>query len=249
MTEPILHVSGLHKRYGALRVTEDVHLAVAPATIHAIIGPNGAGKTSLIHQISGIVTPDAGTVHLAGRDITRLPLHARARAGLARGFQISSVLPEFTVLENVALAVQANAGHSFRFVRAAANQESLNAPARDAIDRVGLTTRLETPARRLSHGEKRQLELAIAIAARPRVLLLDEPLAGAGPDETARVIALLATLRLDCAILLVEHDMDAVFTLADRLTVMVNGQVIASGTPAEIRANAGVQAAYLGEEH
>ena len=248
MTEPILHVSGLHKRYGALRVTEDVHLAVAPATIHAIIGPNGAGKTSLIHQISGIVTPDAGTVHLAGRDITRLPLHARARAGLARGFQISSVLPEFSVLENVALAVQANAGHSFRFVRAAANQESLNAPARDAIDRVGLTTRLETPARRLSHGEKRQLELAIAIAARPRVLLLDEPLSGAGPDETARVIALLATLRLDCAILLVEHDMEAVFALADTITVLAQGRVIAFGPPATIRADPAVRAAYLGED-
>nr|WP_283949506.1 ABC transporter ATP-binding protein [Limobrevibacterium gyesilva] len=235
------------KRYGALLVTDSVDLAVLPGTIHAIIGPNGAGKTSLIHQISGIVASDAGRVLLAGRDITHLPLHRRARRGLARGFQITSVLPEFSVLENVALAVQATAGSSFRFFRPAATEAALNQPAVAALARVGLEARAADPARRLSHGEKRQLELAIALAAKPRVLLLDEPLAGAGPDETARLVALLDSLRRDCAIVLVEHDMEAVFALADTISVLAQGRLIASGGPDAIRADAGVRTAYLGE--
>jgi branched-chain amino acid transport system ATP-binding protein len=247
VTEALLQLRGLTKRYGALLVTDAVDLGVRHGSIHAIIGPNGAGKTSLIHQISGIVPPDAGQVLLDGRDITRLSLHRRARLGLARGFQITSVLPGFSVLENVALAAQARAGSPFRFVWPAAREAALNEQARDCLARVGLETRQAEPARRLSHGEKRQLELAIALAAQPRVLLLDEPLAGAGPDETTRLVALLDSLRRDCAIVLVEHDMEAVFALADTISVLAQGRVIASGPPAAIRADAAVRVAYLGE--
>ena len=247
MTEPLLEVRGLAKRYGALVVTDHVDLQVMPGTIHAVIGPNGAGKTSLINQVSGTVSPDEGQVLLAGRDITHVALHRRARLGMARGFQITSVLPEFSALENVALAAQACMGSSFRFFRAAAKEESLNRPARQALARVGLLERSGDLARQLSHGEKRRLELAITLAAGPRLLLLDEPLAGAGADETAPLVELLGGLRRDCAVLLVEHDMEAVFALADTISVMVQGRVIASGPPDAIRGDAAVRAAYLGE--
>jgi branched-chain amino acid transport system ATP-binding protein len=247
VTEALLSLHGLTKRFGALLVTDDVDLAVRQGSIHAVIGPNGAGKTSLIHQISGTLRSDAGQVLLDGRDITRLNPHRRARLGLARGFQITSVLPEFTVLENVALAAQAKAGSSFRFFRPAAREDALNRQAEACLARVGLAHRSADPARRLSHGEKRQLELAIALAVRPRLLLLDEPLAGAGPDETARLVALLDGLRRDCAILLVEHDMQAVFALADTISVLVQGRIVASGPPAAIRADPAVRSAYLGE--
>ncbi len=247
MDEPLLEVVGLAKRYGALRVTDNVTLSVPPASIHAIIGPNGAGKTSLIQQISGIIPSDAGRVLLGGQDITALKLHRRARLGLGRGFQISSILPEFLVLENVALAVQAISGSSFRFFRRAAGEVALNDAALAALSRVGLAGRAGDPARQLSHGEKRQLELAMALATRPRVLLLDEPLAGAGAEEALRLIALLDGLRQDCAIVLVEHDMAAVFALADTISVLAHGRIIASGPPAEIRADRQVRVAYLGE--
>ncbi len=248
MADPVLELDGLHKHFGALKVTDDVSLTVRPGTVHAIIGPNGAGKTTLINQIFGALRPDAGRVLLCGRDVTRLAPHRRARLGLARSFQITSVLPAFTALENVALAVQARSGSPFRFFRAADGDAHANRAALDTLDRVGLAPRSTVLAGSLSHGEKRQLELAMALASQPLVMLLDEPLAGAGPEETARLITLLGGLRAQCAIVLVEHDMDAVFQLADDITVLALGRVIAHGPPASIRADTAVRAAYLGED-
>ncbi|MDO9711898.1 ABC transporter ATP-binding protein [Paracraurococcus lichenis] len=248
MAEPILRLEGLRKRFGGLAVTDDVSLEVAPGEIHAVIGPNGAGKTTLIHQVSGTLRPDAGRVLFAGRDVTTLPLARRARLGLARSFQITAVLPGFTALENAALAVQARSGSSFRFIRPAASEVALNREALEALDQVGLGARAQVPAGALSHGERRQLELAIALAMQPRLLLLDEPLAGAGPEETERLVRLLRSLKGRYAVLLVEHDMQAVFALADRISVLVYGRVIATGAPAEIRADPAVRAAYLGED-
>jgi branched-chain amino acid transport system ATP-binding protein len=222
---------------------------VLPGEIHAVIGPNGAGKTTLVHQVSGTLAPDAGSIHFAGHDVTGLPLARRARLGLARSFQITAVLPGFSVLENAALAVQARSGSSFRFWRAAATEAALNEAALGALAQVGLQDRAETLAGDLSHGERRQLELAIALAMQPRLLLLDEPLAGAGPEETERLVGILAGLKARYGILLVEHDMAAVFALADRISVLVYGQVIATGTPGEIRTNRQVRDAYLGEDH
>ena len=199
-------------------------------------------------QLTGNLTPDAGTIHFAGRDVTRLPTHARVRLGLARSFQITSVLREFTALENVALAVQAHAGHSFRFLADVRRDESLRTPARQGLAAVGLEARAETLASALSHGEQRQLEIAMALAGDPKLLLLDEPMAGMGVEESQRMIGFLQALRGRRAMLLIEHDMDAVFQLADRITVLVYGRAIASGTPAEIRANAEVRQAYLGDD-
>jgi branched-chain amino acid transport system ATP-binding protein len=248
MPEPALKLEGLRKAYGALVVTDDVELAVAPGELHAIIGPNGAGKTSLIHQISGLVAPDGGRILLHGRDVTRAPTHERARAGLARTFQITSILPGFSALENVAVAVQARSGSSFHFLGDAAAEPALNEPARACLALVGLESRAQVPARRLAHGEKRQLELAIALATEPKLLLLDEPLAGTGHEEGARVIDTLRRLKGRYTIVLVDHDMEAVFALADRITVLVYGRVIATGTPEAVRANPEVRSAYLGEE-
>jgi len=248
VAEPILRLDGLRKRFGGLAVTDGVSLDVLPGEIHAVIGPNGAGKTTLIHQISGTLRPDAGRVVFAGRDVTALPLARRARLGLARSFQITSVLPGFTALENAALAVQARSGSSFRFLRPAGSEAALNRAAQAALEQTGLADRAAVPAAALSHGERRQLELAIALALQPRLLLLDEPLAGTGPEEADRLVALLRGLGRRYAILLVEHDMQAVFALADRISVLVQGRVIATGTPAAIRADAVVRAAYLGED-
>jgi branched-chain amino acid transport system ATP-binding protein len=245
---PILRLEHLCKAYGALSVTEDVTLDIPAHEFHAIIGPNGAGKTTLIHQISGLVPADSGRVLLAGKDVAGLSMPERVHQGLVRSFQITSILPGFSVLENVALAVQAREGSSFRFFGRAAAEEHLNRQAREALARVGLGERADRRAGLLSHGEKRQLELAIALAARPRVLLLDEPLAGTGPEESAILIALLQNLKGRITILLIEHDMEAVFALADRVSVLVYGQIIATGTPAEVRDNADVRVAYLGEE-
>ncbi len=249
MVEPLLELRGLTKAFGALKVTQDVSLSVLPGEIHAVIGPNGAGKTTLVHQVSGTLAPDAGSIRFNGRDVTGLPLARRARLGLARSFQITAVLPGFSVLENAALAVQARSGSSFRFWRAAATEAALNEAALGALAQVGLQDRAETLAGDLSHGERRQLELAIALAMQPRLLLLDEPLAGAGPEETERLVGILAGLKARYGILLVEHDMAAVFALADRISVLVYGQVIATGTPGEIRTNRQVRDAYLGEDH
>jgi branched-chain amino acid transport system ATP-binding protein len=248
MADPLLRLADLRKHYGGLAVTDGVSLDVLPGEIHAVIGPNGAGKTTLIHEITGTVAPDAGQVLFAGRDITRLSRPRRVRAGLARTFQITTVVAGFSALENVALAAQARAGSSFRFFRPAAAERALNAAAMEALAEVGLAERAAVPAGALSHGEKRALELAIALATRPRLLLLDEPLAGAGPEETERLVALLTRLKARYTILLVEHDMQAVFALADRISVLVYGRIIATGDVAAIRGNAEVRAAYLGED-
>jgi branched-chain amino acid transport system ATP-binding protein len=248
LADPVLSLRGLTKNFGGLRVTDAVDLDLMPGEIHAVIGPNGAGKTTLIHQISGFLAPDAGTVSLGGRDVTRLPPEARAKAGLARSFQITSVLPAFTALENVALAVQARSGSSFRFFGAVAREAALNERAAAVLDQVGLGARKDTAAQALSHGEKRTLEFAIANAMEPKAMLLDEPMAGAGHEEGERLVQLMLGLKGKVPMLLVEHDMDAVFRLADRVLVLVYGKIIATGAPDAIRANPEVRAAYLGEE-
>ncbi|MFO1149392.1 MAG: ABC transporter ATP-binding protein [Alsobacter sp.] len=247
MAEALLALSGVTKRFGALTVSDGVDLALAPGEIHALIGPNGAGKTSLVHQIAGTLMPDAGAIRFDGRDITALPVHERARLGLARSFQITSVVPSFTAAENVALAVQARQGGTFRFLAPASRDATLRRGALAALETVGLAGRADHAAGLLSHGEKRSLELAIALALEPRVLLLDEPMAGTGHEESRRLVALLQTLRGRFAILLVEHDMQAVFALADRISVLVAGKVIASGHPDAVRVDPAVRAAYLGE--
>ena len=244
----LLFVSNLRKSYGAFVATDDVSLSIGAGELHAIIGPNGAGKTTLIHQLSGRMASDSGTTRFDGADITRVTMVGRVRRGLARSFQITSVLEGFCVLENAALAVQARSGSSFRFFSRAADETAVNRAAMDALARVGLDDRAGRRAETLSHGEKRQLEIAIALATGARMLLLDEPLAGAGPEESAMLIGLLQRLKATHTIVLIEHDMDAVFALADRVSVLVYGRIIATGTPAEIRADPAVRAAYLGEE-
>jgi branched-chain amino acid transport system ATP-binding protein len=248
MTEPLLDIQGLVKAFGALRATDGVTLDVLPGETHAIIGPNGAGKTTLIAQLSGDLRPDAGRIRFAGEDITPLGAAARSHKGLARSFQITSVYREFSALDNVALAVQAHAGHSFRVWRAAQSEAALRGPARAILDEVGLGSRANVLAANLAHGEQRQLEIAMVLATRPRLLLLDEPVAGMGADESQRMVQFLGTLKGRQTMVLVEHDMDAVFTLADRISVLVYGRIIATGTPEQIRANREVRAAYLGEE-
>lgn len=248
MSRQLLSVENLCKSYGALQVTQDVSLEVDEGQIHAIIGPNGAGKTTLISQLSGQLRPDSGRVIYDGQDITRLDMAGRVRLGLARSFQLTTLLPSFTALENVALAVQAREGSSFRFLRPAAAERSLNDQAMACLSDVGLADRAARLAGLLSHGEKRQLELAIALATKPRLLLLDEPLAGTGHEEAAQLVELFGRLKDRVTMMLIEHDMNAVFALADRVSVLVYGQIVASGSPAEVRADARVRAAYLGEE-
>ncbi|MGZ3307198.1 MAG: ABC transporter ATP-binding protein [Xanthobacteraceae bacterium] len=248
MTEALLRVEGLSKRFGGIVASDDINLLIPLGELHAIIGPNGAGKSTLIGQLAGELAPDFGRIGFGGHDITALPTYRRSQLGLARSFQITSLFPDFTVLDNVALAVQAHAGHSFHFWRAARSEDALRAPARTALARVGLAERSDVLVSRLSHGEHRQLELAMALATSPRMLLLDEPMAGMGPDESARMVKTLRELKRDLTILLIEHDMEAVFALADRITVLVYGRTIASGTPEAIRANAEVRQAYLGEQ-
>jgi branched-chain amino acid transport system ATP-binding protein len=245
---PPLRLDALQKRFGGLLVTDNVSLEVRPGELHAIIGPNGAGKTTLINQISGVLQPDAGRIELAGRDITALPMHARATLGLARSFQITSVLPRFSALENVALAVQARSGSSFRFFGRADREAALNDQAAATLAEVGLAERMHVPAMHLAHGEKRVLELAIALAMRPKLLLLDEPMAGTGHEETERLITVLRSLKGRFPIVLVEHDMAAVFALADRISVLIYGRILASGSPDVVRADPAVVAAYLGDE-
>ena len=248
MSDALLDVRALSKSFGALRATDRVDLDVREGETHAIIGPNGAGKTTLIGQLAGNLRPDAGRIRFAGEDITALTAHKRTHKGLARSFQITSIYPEFSVLDNVALAVQAHAGHSFRFWRAARAERELREPARAFLEEVGLGARAGAVAANMSHGEHRQLEIAMALASRPRLLLLDEPVAGMGAEETQRIIRFLGTLKGRKTMILVEHDMDAVFSLADRISVLVYGRIIATGTPEEIRANPEVRGAYLGEE-
>ena len=248
MTETLLEVRGLCKNFGALRASDGIDFDVRRGETHAVIGPNGAGKTTFISQLAGNLRPDSGRIAFAGEDITALPGPRRARLGLARSFQITSIFPEFSVLQNVMLAVQAHAGHSFRFWRDARSDPALVEPARRMLEEVGLGERLHAQAANLAHGEHRQLEVAMALATEPRLLLLDEPMAGMGTDESQRMIALLASLKQKQTLILVEHDMDAVFRLADRISVLVYGRVIATGTPDEVRAHPEVRAAYLGED-
>ena len=248
MAEPILSVRHLMKRFGAVAACNNLSLDVEANTVHGLIGPNGAGKTTAITQLSGELMPDSGKILFRGRDITRLPVQERARLGIARSYQITSIFPAFTVADNVALAIQAREPHSFRFWRSARTDPILRRPALEMLDRVGLADRADIRAAGLAHGEQRQLELAMALATEPAVLLLDEPMAGMGQEESARMVDILRPLKGSMTILLVEHDMDVVFALADRVTVLVLGCPIATGTPEMIRADADVRLAYLGED-
>jgi branched-chain amino acid transport system ATP-binding protein len=246
--DPLLEVEGLSKAFGGVTASDALSFIVMPGEVHALIGPNGAGKTTAVAQIAGELRPDDGRIRLDGRDITALPVHRRALMGLGRSFQITSVLPDFSVLDNVALAVQAHAGHSFRMIRNARRDARLRDPAHAMLARVGLAAVAGRSAGSLSHGEKRKLELAMALAGHPRLLLLDEPMAGMGGEDSARMVEVLRGLKGTVAMLLVEHDMDVVFALADRITVLDGGCVLASGAPDEVRADPRVIAAYLGEE-
>jgi branched-chain amino acid transport system ATP-binding protein len=242
-------VDRLVRRFGGILATDHVSLDVARGELHAIIGPNGAGKTTLISQLTGHLAPHAGSMFLGGRDITGLPAYRRSTLGLARSFQITSLLSDFTAADNVALAAQAHDGHSFRFWGNARKERGLRETARAALERVGLAGRADVLVSKLSHGEQRELELAVALATKPQLLLLDEPMAGLGVTESARMVKLLQELRKEVTIVLVEHDMDAVFALADRISVLVYGRVIASDVPVAIRQNEEVKRAYLGDQH
>jgi branched-chain amino acid transport system ATP-binding protein len=248
VTTLILSIEGLSKSFGGVKASDHISLDVMKGECHALIGPNGAGKTTLISQLSGLLAPDSGTVHFQGRDITRLPAHKRSLIGIARSFQITTVLLSMSVLDNVALAVQARDGHSFRFWAPARADRSLREPAMSMLEQVGLADRAHEVAAALSHGERRQLEIAMALALRADLLLLDEPTAGMGLEEAGQIIETLRRLKQDKTMLLIEHDMDAVFALADRISVLVYGRVIATGTPGEIRADESVRRAYLGED-
>jgi branched-chain amino acid transport system ATP-binding protein len=249
VADPLLRVENLVRRFGGILATDHVTLDVAEGELHAIIGPNGAGKTTLISQLTGHLAPDSGSVSLAGRDITQMPAYRRCALGLARSFQITSLLLDFTAADNVALAAQAHDGHSFRFFADARKEKGLRDAAQAALQRVGLADRANVPVSKLSHGEQRELELAVALATKPQLLLLDEPMAGLGVTESARMVKLLQELRKEVTIVLVEHDMEAVFALADSISVLVYGRVIASGAPSDIRQNEEVKRAYLGDQH
>jgi len=249
VADSLLRVEKLVRRFGGIIATDHVTLDVPQGELHAIIGPNGAGKTTLISQLTGHLMPHSGSIYLAGRDISRLPAYRRSALGLARSFQITCLLSDFTAADNVALAAQARDGHSFRFFADARKERVLREAAMEALTRVGLRERANVQVSRLSHGEQRELELAVALATRPQLLLLDEPMAGLGVTESARMVKLLQELRKEVTIVLVEHDMEAVFALADRISVLVYGRVIASGTPDAIRQNDEVKRAYLGDQH
>ena len=244
----MLKVQSLVKSFGGLLATDDLSFQVEPGELHAIIGPNGAGKTTLIGQLTGEIASDSGSVIFDGKDISGIPVHLRSALGLARSFQITNIFMDMTVLDNVALAVQAHAGHSFHFWKDAHKDSSLRIPAFEFLQQVGLEKRAERVANELSHGEHRQMEIALALATRPKLLLLDEPMAGMGSEESIKMIAILKGLKGKLTILLIEHDMDVVFALADRITVMVYGRGITTDTPEEIRKNPEVREAYLGEE-
>ncbi|HEX7052789.1 MAG TPA: ABC transporter ATP-binding protein [Burkholderiales bacterium] len=244
----MLELRNVSKRFGGVVATDDVTLEVARGEVHALIGPNGAGKTTLIAQVSGMLAVDSGRIVFEGEDITRLKAHARVRAGLARSYQVTSIFRRFTVLENLALAVQARSGSSFSFWRPLAAETALTDEARALAGEVGLADKLDAVAGNLAHGDQRALEVGLALATRPRLLLLDEPMAGMGPQESARMIELVERLRARLTVLLVEHDMDAVFRLANRISVLVNGRLVASGSPQAIRVDPEVRKAYLGDE-
>ena len=244
----MLRLEGVSKRFGGVVATDQVSLEVAAGEVHALIGPNGAGKTTLIGQICGSLRCDAGRVVFAGKDVTGMSQHARVAAGLARSFQITSIFQRFSVLDNIALAVQARSGSSLSFWKPVAAERALFDEAGSIARDVGLSHRTRIPAGNLAHGEQRALEVGLALATRPKLVLLDEPMAGMGPEESQRMIGLIAATRARVTMLLVEHDMDAVFRLADRISVLVDGRVIASGAPQDIRRDPQVRRAYLGEE-
>ena len=243
-----LSVRGLVKSFGGIRATDDLDLDVREGEVHAVIGPNGAGKTTLINQLSGELLPNSGTIRFGDIDLTREPMNRRVRLGLARSYQITSVFPEFTALQNVMLAIKGASGTAFSFWKPMATDASLAGEARTLLARVGLRNSEEVRASTMAHGAKRQLELAMTMALRPKVMLLDEPMAGMSHQESARMISLLESIKGSCSIVLVEHDMDAVFALADRITVLVYGRTIACGAPEAIRDNAAVREAYLGDQ-
>jgi len=249
MTEPLLDVRRLSRRFAAVDALKDVNFSVDAGEVHALIGPNGAGKTTFIHHVTGALRPDSGSVHFAGREVTRLSMHERVRAGMARSWQITNVFRGLSALDNVALALQGrpDAGSSFRFWRPVRAEAALFAEAAGFLDQVGLASKQHTVAGNLSHGEQRALELAMALATKPQLLLLDEPMAGTGPEESARMVELIEHLARHVTILLVEHDMAAVFRLADRISVLVNGQLICTGTPEAVKNDAAVRRAYLGD--
>ncbi len=248
MAEPLLRIENLSKSFGAVSACRDISLEIAEGEIHALIGPNGAGKTTLLNQIAGDLIPDNGQIFLSGQEITHLPLHRRAHLGLARSYQITSVFPNLSVAENLLLAIQAHHGHSFRFWQRGIDELSLRAELDPALEMVGLTGQAEIPSGNLSHGERKQLEVGMALACKPKLLLLDEPMAGMGPGGTVELSKLIHKLKESMTILLVEHDMEAIFSLADRITVLVYGEVVVTGKVEEIRLNPAVRQAYLGEE-
>lgn len=247
MTEALLEVRQLAKRFGGVVATDNLSFEVRRGEVHALIGPNGAGKSTLVAQLAGGLAPDAGSIVFAERDISSLPQHERVRAGLARSYQVTSLFSRLSVLENLSLAVQARAGSSFSFWRPVAAERALDDEARTFAAQVGLEARVAVEARTLTHGEQRALEIALALATRPRLVLLDEPMAGMGPEDSRRMIELIESLRDQVTVLLVEHDMDAVFRLADRVSVLVNGRLIACDEPAVVRRDPEVRRAYLGE--
>ena len=244
----MLELRGVSKRFGGVVATDDVTLDVVRGEVHALIGPNGAGKTTLVAQVSGVLPTDMGRIVFNGADVTRLTPHARVRAGLARSYQITSIFRRFSVLDNLALAVQARSGSSFSLWRPLRTERALFDEAAAIAKEIGLGERLSVAAATLAHGEQRALEVGLALATRPQLVLLDEPMAGMGPQESARMIALLEKVRAQVTVLLVEHDMDAVFRLANRISVLVNGRLLATGAPQAIRADPAVRKAYLGEE-
>lgn len=249
MAEPILSIQNLKKTFGALKATDDVSVDLRKGEIHALIGPNGAGKSTLIHQIAGTLRQNSGTIHFNGAEISDLSVAERAQCGLGRTFQISSLMPEYSALHNVTLALQSRQGSSFRFWKSAITDRALVDEAEEILQRVGLYERRLVVSAELSHGERRQLEIAIVLALQAKALLLDEPMAGMGPEGSLALTGFLDKLRDQAPILLVEHDMDAVFALADRISVLVYGRVIATGSVSEIRNNPLVREAYLGEGH
>ena len=244
----MLRINKLVKSFGGILATDNLTFKVEPGELHAVIGPNGAGKTTLIEQITGEIEPDSGSIIFDGNDISEVPVHLRSAYGLARSFQITNIFMDMTVWDNVALAVQAHAGHSFHFWKNASKEQILREPAFEYLQQVGLEKRADDVAGNLSHGEHRQLEIAMALATGPKMLLLDEPMAGMGPEESKAMVEILQGLKRKLTILLVEHDMDVVFSLADKITVLVYGQGIATDTPEAIRQNPEVRTAYLGEE-
>ncbi len=248
MSEPLLQVQNLYKNFGAIKATSDVSFSIEKGDIHALIGPNGAGKTTLVNQLSGDILPDKGTIHFKSTDITNLKAYKRAQLGIARSFQITHIFEQLTVAENMALAIHSKSGHNFRFWKRALGTSQIKKDVSFALERVDLAGRSQQPARYLSHGEKRQLEVGMALVGNPELLIMDEPMAGMGTGGTRELTKLVEGLRGKVTILLVEHDMDVVFSLADKVTVLVYGEHAATGTPDDIRADKHVRRAYLGEE-